>query len=979
MAGRDRLMIDIGKVGSAGGASKYFTRDNYYTDSKTLGPSQWVGKGAELLHLRTPKIPADQRITTAGGENMRGISTKDFETILEGKVYGTQIGDPNNRTPGRDVVFSVSKSVSIMALIAKDERIVELMQKTAKEMVTHIENNYAGTRVKEGGKVRQEKTDNVVAALITHDTSRAQEAHLHIHAVFANMTKDRNGVWRSFDYSKMYENRAAISNLFDAKMAKGLRDMGYKIEMKGYGTPEITGVPKDLIKQQSTRRNEIEEHIEDGASWGTRRVAALDTRDDKKELDRSKLHETWVKGAGDNYKQIMSIKTAAYSQNIQTPRLQKNSLKRVVNNAIYSLTQNSTILTHEKLIEKSLLFAGHRQITTAGLDRHIKTLVRTGSLKVYDNNSTGKTLYTTEALVKAETNIIAEIHKTRNVKPITNDLAGVTRTFKAQGLQAEQLSAAVNLMTSKGMYHIIQGGAGTGKTYSVGKAVETIKQLTPSQKIHGFAPTIPATEQLGKDINQEAITSQRFLAGMTNVLKGYKPNAQQTEKYQNSILVFDESSMIGSTDMNKIMEAGKALGVKKVFFVGDRYQHPSIPAGEPFALMQDNGAKTSTITEIRRQRDNPELLSLSEKLRDHNLGKDTIDQYFKEVADRTYSGKDYTQQAADKYVSLIQTGYKANEIIALSPDNKTRLETSDLIRDGLKAAGRLSSQDYKRDVLAPTYLSDADASYAQSYQTGDKLVFNNDYKNLKLKRGDVFEVKHIDTSANVITIQNNKGRQVNWELRTLENAPFTHMKDAEISLSKGDLVRFQNEDKQYDIQKEQKATITDISDKQIRLKMTDGTTMFLANDARPVKFLAHDYTSTTYKGQGLTKRVSLFVANARSRAVSTISNYIAGTRPTDDYQVFTNDSARLEKQIRQNTGSEGNARDGILAEISDGQIERVPTVKETVKAQTKDNDARTDSLETEITTPTKTDGLTQGSKERAQEQPVKDTSRDFSR
>ena len=108
------MVASIDKIASPSQGVSYYERDGYYTkgDSAHREASAWAGRGAEELRLSGPVEP------------------DAFKSILEGKVPGgrqldrTDIDGNIQHRPGRDVTLSVPKSVSLMALVGGDERIV---------------------------------------------------------------------------------------------------------------------------------------------------------------------------------------------------------------------------------------------------------------------------------------------------------------------------------------------------------------------------------------------------------------------------------------------------------------------------------------------------------------------------------------------------------------------------------------------------------------------------------------------------------------------------------------------------------------------------------------------------------------------------------------------------------------------------------------------------------------------------------------
>ena len=78
--------------------------------------------------------------------------------MLEGRVAGQQLGTTRDgkveHRPGWDITFSAPKSVSIMAEVAGDKRLIAAHAAAVKAALGHVEQHMAATRVREGGEVR---------------------------------------------------------------------------------------------------------------------------------------------------------------------------------------------------------------------------------------------------------------------------------------------------------------------------------------------------------------------------------------------------------------------------------------------------------------------------------------------------------------------------------------------------------------------------------------------------------------------------------------------------------------------------------------------------------------------------------------------------------------------------------------------------------------------------------------------------------
>src|SRR5688572_25183793 len=119
-------MHSIASVGSASGAASYFAKDDYYTGEHAEGLSSWGGAGAKDLGLR--------------GE----VNKHAFENLLNGRLPdGTVVNDAENRRAGLDMTFSAPKSVSVLALVTGDTRILAAQEKAVRATMTMVEAKHA--------------------------------------------------------------------------------------------------------------------------------------------------------------------------------------------------------------------------------------------------------------------------------------------------------------------------------------------------------------------------------------------------------------------------------------------------------------------------------------------------------------------------------------------------------------------------------------------------------------------------------------------------------------------------------------------------------------------------------------------------------------------------------------------------------------------------------------------------------------------
>lgn len=344
-------MMSIAQVRSAGSAGNYYTdRDNYYV----LGSMEerWAGKGAEQLGLQ-------------------GSVDKDvFTRILEGRLPDgsdlSRMQDGSNKhRPGYDLTFSAPKSVSMMAMLGGDKRLIEAHNQAVDFAVRQVE-ALASTRVMTDGQSETLLTGNLVMALFNHDTSRDQEPQLHTHAVVANVTQ-HNGEWKTLSSDKVgktgfienvYANQIAFGRLYREKLKEQVEALGYETEVVGkHGMWEMPGVPVEAF---SGRSQTIREAVGEDASLKSRDVAALDTRKSKQHVDPEVRMAEWMQTLKDTGFNIRAYRESA-DQRAETRTQAPESVspdgpdvQQAVTQAIAGLSERKVQFTYTDVLARTV-------------------------------------------------------------------------------------------------------------------------------------------------------------------------------------------------------------------------------------------------------------------------------------------------------------------------------------------------------------------------------------------------------------------------------------------------------------------------------------------------------------------------------------------------------------------------------------------------------------------------------------------------
>jgi len=237
-----------------GYSSRHLEHSDYYAEGERV-TGVWHGRGAELLGL-------SGAVRTNDFEALRqGLDPRTKEFLRVRRSVDRTAVDGTKLAVGRslyDFTISAPKSVSVLAILGGDDRLIEAHRTAVAEALEEAE-KYAASRVRQAGANEDRPTGNLALAVYHHDTSRELDPQLHTHAVAANLTFDgTEGRWKALQALEIYERRAYLSEVYRNALAREARAMGYEIEnqrdAKGRDSGfEIRGVPQELLAKFSQR------------------------------------------------------------------------------------------------------------------------------------------------------------------------------------------------------------------------------------------------------------------------------------------------------------------------------------------------------------------------------------------------------------------------------------------------------------------------------------------------------------------------------------------------------------------------------------------------------------------------------------------------------------------------------------------------------------------------------------------------------
>ena len=565
------MVATVGALSSASQAASYYEADDYYAEGG-LAPSEWLGEGASELGLT--------------GE----VDREQFRELLEGHVDGEQLGTTRDgkieHRPGWDITLSAPKSVSIMAEVAGDKRLIAAHAAASKVALAHVEKHMAATRVRNGGVVEREATGNLAIATFRHATSRAQDPQLHTHAVVLNATKDQQGAWRSLEPRAFYQLQKEIGAVYRQELAHGVSRLGYTIERGKDSTFEIAGVPKAATEVLSQRTAAIDARLAERgktraeASAAEKQIAALDTREAKASVDHRALRQEWRATAD-----AAGFDRAAREGLIAEAQVRSNAAS--LDPAL--LARQAVAFATDKLSEREAVFSAsvlareagdhafgklsHGDITTA-----IAEGQKSGALvprALLDRRGAEFAGFTTPTGIETERAMLRIEAAGRGMAaPLAGRItaARVVEQAARQSGRAGfawtdgQRRATIDLLTSRDRVAAVQGYAGTAKTTTV-LATYAREAERRGWSVTALAPTASAANVLGESLAMRSDTVARHLLA---------PEAKKSGSA--AVWIIDEASMLSAYDMARLLtsEHGRSAGNEGARLEPPRY-HPAQP------------------------------------------------------------------------------------------------------------------------------------------------------------------------------------------------------------------------------------------------------------------------------------------------------------------------------------------------------------------------------------------------------------------
>jgi conjugative relaxase-like TrwC/TraI family protein len=582
-------MLTIRAISNGRGyATQYLAQSDYYAERQRV-VGYWHGRGAEELGLvgEVTEVQFEairQGLHPATGEKLRPRQSADHVSV-DGVILSR----------GRhlyDFTFAAPKSVSVVAALGEDDRLVQAHQQAVGTALQELEGS-AAAAVRRAGANEARTTGNLVLAVYHHDISRALDPHLHTHAVAGNLTYDgTEGRWKALKAWDIYARCAYLTEVYRNTLAHDMRGLGYDLDDRhdargrdlGF---EIRGISQDLLRRYSQRSQQRDQAIEAFTEQRGRRptdneVAILvrNSRPDKllKVSTAEVQQRQRARITPEETRSLTELRQQALEGARERERMAFEPAAPALRYAAQRLFERRSVVKEHDLLTETLRH-GRGRIALADAKGVLWLEASSGAIL-----RAGHQIATRESLDRGR-QMIATINRGIGAfERLGGDRAFVT----SDRLRSDQHHAVHQVLASRDGAISLRGAAGTGKTAMLQELHRGLAEA--GRDVLAVTPTTSAAQELQQLGFSQAMTLQRLLVDA---------EAQATLRHR--VLIVDEAGMVSARQMTALLTLAEHQSAR-VVFSGDARQLHSVEAGDALRILErESGLRSVWITQVQRQ------------------------------------------------------------------------------------------------------------------------------------------------------------------------------------------------------------------------------------------------------------------------------------------------------------------------------------------------------------------------------------------
>lgn len=445
------------------------------------------------------------------------------------------------------------------------------------------------------------------------------------------------------------------------------------------------------------------------------------------------------------------------------------------------------------------------------------------------------------------------------------------------------------VISTKDNIVLVQGDAGTGKTSSLKVIKEIIEKEKPDMSIIGVGFTGKASHELNMQAGIPSKTVSSFL------------NDAHMPTDKPRLIICDESSMLGSLQTKDLISKIKAEN-SRLILLGDGKQLQALSAGKPFLDLQQRSNSFVVMTQTLRQK-TEHLRATVNYIKEFQTGKNQngIDAAFSFLEANKKIKEIRSKKAVYMEISKAYISSKdRNQTIIITPSNKARTELNQEIRERLKETGKLGPEEIYTQVYSPVTLPGIRAHFAENYDVGQAAFVemkNHKTGEKQFFHGIIFDKDH-QTNSLKFLIDNSKIQLVNLR-DPKKSTAITLYEPQTRHFSPGDKIVFTKNDKMLGVQNGTSGTIKSIAENGALNIQFPARKDLLGVDVNSNKFIDWSYALSVHKSQGASYKDVIYYANTKHSMLNkTESLYVAVSRATHNFQLYTDDKNRLKEQFK---------------------------------------------------------------------------------
>lgn len=803
-----------------------------------------------------------------------------------------------DRRSGYDFTNSAPKSVSLMAFLARDGRIIGAHTRANCVMLREAE-KYACYQVGQGLNKRYVRSGNFVGAAFLHGESRSLDPQLHTHPFVFPFTRTPDGRLLALETWEIFERRGYLTEVYRNALAAELRAIGYEIVKTEKGF-ELAGISDELLQRFSKRAQQRDELVkarekELGRTLSNNEVATLVRVNRPRKLTEITPDEVLAyqleQVSLDELTVLHRLRDSACRP---LPPL-RVSLALALDQAKEHAFERASVIPDFEL-QAQVLRANYGAFEL----EDVQSVVKHGNqdLLVADGR------VTTGEVVAREQQLLAII----NGGIGRADALGLPSA--AGSLSMEQFKAVQRVLDCHDTVQVFAGKAGTGKTTTLAAMITGCSLV--GREVACFAPSSPAVEVLRRDGTEQwrlgfgvaaqalsgAHTTQRLLC-----------DERMREGLAGKVVVIDEYGLLSSKDFVRILELANEKDFR-VLLVGDSSQHGAVDGSAAARLIErDSRVSVTELREVRRQASNPEYLRAAKAMAngDPGLGLRLLNVMGAviEVADPD----ERRRLMAQEWLHARQAtgaGGRQGSALMVAPTWAEIDLINEAARRELRAAGFLGTKESEFQSLWSKNWTSSERKDFRNYAAGQIIVARR--RTATFRSGEELTVIKVDGER--LVVRKADGKQVTVSPKQ-SGSCWTACDARMISIASGDEVRLRAIAKVRvrggGTRRLSNGTVVKVAgmDAEGRLRLSDGTILL----SREV---VHSYATTSHAAQGMTVD-SVFMTDPLSRE----GLYVSSTRGKSRIRVFTGDrealldAARLRSEERM-TGTQFVREAGLV-------------------------------------------------------------------